>query len=152
MHNLVSVLLPMTTKQLAQKWFDELWNNHNPAIIAQIMDASAVGVTEGGEIHGPDEFRKAVYEPLIQAFPDVGVAIDGMIAEGEEVAVRWTVAATHHGALGEVPASGKQVRFSGMTWFKFKNGKIVSGADSYNLHGLIAYLSGGPASATVRGA
>lgn len=140
----------MTNKELALKWFEELWNRKNPAVLAELMDPSAVGTTEGGEIRGPAQFRSAVYDPLVKAFPDLRVRIDSVIAEGAEVMLRWTVVATHTGALLHIPASGRKVLFTGMTWLTFRNGKVVSGADSYNLHGLAAYLSGGPASATVR--
>lgn len=140
----------MTTKQMALRWFDEVWNKKNPSAISDLMDAKAVGTTEGGEIRGPAEFRSAVYEPLVKAFPDVKVKIDSVIAEGNEAMLRWTVVATHTGPLAHVPPSGKKVKFNGMTCLTFRDGKVVSGADSYNLHGLVAYLSGGPASATVR--
>jgi steroid delta-isomerase-like uncharacterized protein len=139
----------MTTKQLASRWFEELWNKKNPDIIAEMMDPASSGVTEGGEIRGPDEFRTAVYEPLVRAFPDVTVRIDGVIAEGNEAAVRWTLIALHQGPLLHVPASGKRVKATGMTWLKFRNGKIVSGADSYNFHGLVAFLAGGAPCASV---
>jgi steroid delta-isomerase-like uncharacterized protein len=142
----------MNPKELALKWFDEVWNKKKPATIAEMMDVASVGLSEGGEIKGPDEFRTAVYEPMVRAFPDVNVKVDSIISEGDEVALRWTVTASHFGPMMDLAASGKRVKFSGMTWLKFANGKIVGGSDSYNLHGLVSFLSGGPESASVRGA
>lgn len=147
---LFNLFSPMETKQLARAWFERLWNGRNPAVIAEMMDASATGVTEGGEIHGPEEFRQAVYEPLTRAFPNVQVIVDDVIAEGDQAAVRWTLLATHSGPLMNLPASGRRVSVNGMTWLKFRGGKIVSGADSYNLTGLVGFLAGGPESASVR--
>lgn len=140
----------MNTKQLAQKWFEEVWNKKNGAFIAEMMDPSVVGVTEGGEVRGPADFKQKVFEPLVQAFPDVKVTVEGIISEGDEAAVRWTVSATHKGVLMHLAATGKRVKFSGITWLKFKNGRIVGGSDSYNLHGLIGFLTDGTESASVR--
>jgi predicted ester cyclase len=139
----------MNTKQLATRWFEELWNKKNPEVIAEIMDASAVGVTEGGVIHGPGEFRASVYEPFVKAFPDLKVKIEGVLAEGDDVALRWTASATHTGPLLHVSPSGRPVKFSGITWLTFKGGKLVKGSDSYNFHGLMAYLGGGQPTASV---
>ena len=140
----------MDTKQLAQRWFDEVWNNKNPAYIAELMDASAIGLMESGEITGPEEFKALVFEPLVAAFPDVKVTVDRMIAEKDDVAVKWTVSATHGGPLMHFAATGERVKFSGSTWLTFKNGKIIAGSDSYNLHGLFAFLSSGAECASVR--
>lgn len=130
----------MNAKQVAQRWFEEVWNKRNPAVIDELMDASAVCATEGGPIRGPGDFRSLVYNPLITAFPDVKITLDGLIAEGEEVAIRWTVHATQKGPFAHLKPSGKAVAFSGMTWQRIRGGKIVAGSDSYNLHGLIAFL------------
>lgn len=140
----------MNAKQIAQRWFEEVWNRKNPAVIAELMDPSAEAFAEGGTIRGPDEFRSAIYEPLVAAFPDVRIAIDGLVAENDEVVVRWTVTATHQGPLAGINPTGKQVRFSGMTWQRVRQGKIVAGSDSYNFHGLLAFLSTGTESASVR--
>lgn len=142
----------LAPKAIARRWFDQLWNRKNPAVIAELMSPSAVGRTEGGEIRGPAEFRSKVFEPLTRAFPAFRMKLDGLFAEGENVAIRWTFIATHDGPFGDLAATGRTAICSGMTWLKCRNGKIVGGSDHYNLHGLVGYLSGGPASATVRAA
>ena len=139
----------MHNREIVRTWFDSVWNQKNPATIAQLMSPDAAGVTETGEVTSPAEFKKAVYDPLVAAFPDVKISLDGIVTEGDEAAVRWTILATHTGPLAHLRPSGRRVKFSGMTWLKFKDGKIVGGADSYNLDGLLAALSEGRESATV---
>lgn len=141
----------MNNKALAHRWFDVLWNQKNPDVIAELMDPSAQGVTEGGVISGPDAFRHHVFEPMFAAFPDLHVEFDGILGEGDEVVVRWTAKATHQGNLLHLAASRQRVRFSGMTWLKFRDGKIISGVDRYNLHGLFTFLSTGAECGSVRG-
>jgi steroid delta-isomerase-like uncharacterized protein len=48
-----------------------------------------------------------------------------MIAEGDKVAVCFTAKGTHDGAFQGVPATGKRYALSGMTVWRFVDGKIA---------------------------
>lgn len=52
--------------------------------------------------HGPEELRQflSIYH---NAFPDMQFIIEDVIAEGDEVAVRWTVRGTHQGEFMGIP-------------------------------------------------
>ena len=45
------------------------------------------------------EDEKAHLEGTHAAFGDIEFTVDGMIAEGDEVAIRWTASAIHKGAV-----------------------------------------------------
>lgn len=141
--------IAMDTKKLAKKWFTEVWNKKNVSTIELMMAPDAVGFTEGGKLVGPAQFRSLVFEPFVAALPDLKVTIAGIIADKNEAVIRWTASGTHNGALMDIAPTGRPVKFSGMTWLKFSRGKIIAGSDSYNLHGLIAYLTTGTPSASV---
>jgi predicted ester cyclase len=140
----------MTTKDLTLRWFDEIWNRKNPEVIRELMDTEGVGCTEGGEVVGPEAFVEQMFVPLHEAFPDLRLTLHGVIVEGEESVVRWTAAATQAGPLLGIAATGKKVTFSGMTWLRFRDGKVVEGWDRWNLHGLLALLTTGGEAATVK--
>ena len=60
------------------------------------------------------------------AFPDLEWHVDLVLGDGDLVAARWTAAGTHSGAWGDVAATGKKVRFSGVNIFRFGGtGKVV---------------------------
>ena len=59
------------------------------------------------------------------AFPDLHTWSEGMVAEGDEVAVRWMAEGTQQGELLGIPPTGKQARFSGMSIFRLAEGKIA---------------------------
>jgi steroid delta-isomerase-like uncharacterized protein len=139
----------MTNKEIAQRWFEEVWNRKNAAVIDELMAPDMTGITEAGKIKGPSDFRALVYDPIQQAFPDLRIVAEGFIEEGDQVAVKWTAYARHDGPLLDRAATGRSVRFTGMTWLTFREGQIVAGTDSYNLHGLLAYLSSGQECASV---
>jgi predicted ester cyclase len=48
-------------------------------------------------------------------FPDLALVADGVIADGDNVAVRWHVTATHAGPGAGLEPTGRRVAFRGMT-------------------------------------
>jgi steroid delta-isomerase-like uncharacterized protein len=58
------------------------------------------------------------------AMPDMQIAVNHMVAEGDLVAVRWTAWGTNTQPGMGLPATGKKIKVSGMTIFRFKAGKI----------------------------
>lgn len=139
-----------TTKELAAQWFERVWNQRDASAIPDLFAPDAVGHTEGGSVKGPVQFLELMHRPMLAAFPDIRLTIEGIIVEGNEAVARWQASATHSGPFGDLPPSGRPVTFSGMTWLRFENGKIVEGSDRYNLHSLITYLSTGQVSETVK--
>ena len=138
----------MNTKELAQRWFEEIWNRKNSGVIHEMMHPEGVGRTEGGAITGPGDFEQQMFVPLNAAFPDLSVTLDGIISEGDDAVVRWTATGTNAGELLGIKATGRRLNFSGMTWLRFSEGRIVEGWDRWNLHGLLGLLQQGAPSAT----
>ena len=58
------------------------------------------------------------------AFPDMQGAVNHMVAEGDLVVVHWTMRGTNTQPGMGLPATGKPIKISGMTLFRFKGGKI----------------------------
>ena len=72
---------------------------------------------------GP-EGVKAVVSMFRSGMPDLRVDILDMIAEGDKVAVRYTVEGTHEGDLFGVPPTGQRVSIESMTVERVSDGKI----------------------------
>jgi steroid delta-isomerase-like uncharacterized protein len=127
-------------RTLARRWFEDVWTASGEPTIDALLAENAIGHMEGAEVRGPAAF-KAVRAQLLGAFPDLAVRVDEIIADGENAVVRWNVAASHEGDALGIPASHQQVRFRGITWFKFRDGRIVEGWDAWNQGALIQQLS-----------
>jgi hypothetical protein len=63
----------------------------------------------------------------LTAFPDLRITVEGTVAEGDEVVVRWSVRGTHLGDGLGFPTTGRAVAFRGMRWIPYSGGKMVRG-------------------------
>ena len=67
------------------------------------------------------------------AMPDMQIAVNHMLAEGDMVAVHWTAWGTNTQPGMGLPATGKKIRISGITIFRFKAGKISEEWSAWNM-------------------
>ena len=68
---------------------------------------------------------KQVWTVLLRAFPDLHVAIEDLIAEGDKVVARNTVTGTHLGEYRGVPPTGRAVTYQEMFVVRFAGGRIT---------------------------
>jgi steroid delta-isomerase-like uncharacterized protein len=128
--------------RLARRWFEEVWNQRRTDTIDELLTDESVSHSESGPLHGRGEFKERAHAVFLAAFPDLRMTVVGTVAEGDQVVVRWAATATHLGDGLGFPASGKEVSFRGMTWIRYRDGKMIEGADCWNQAGLIQSLRG----------
>ena len=75
-------------------------------------------------VQGNKTFRK-VMEKFRSAFPDSDLQIEEEIAEDDKVVIRWSFSGTHQGGLLDIPATGKKVRWTGITIYRIVDGKVL---------------------------
>ena len=89
-------------KALARRWFEEVWNQGRESTIDELFhpQGKAYGFPEPDSVLiGPEGF-KTIHRVFHNAFGDIHIAIDDIVAEGDVVAVRW---ALHHGSQWSRP-------------------------------------------------
>jgi steroid delta-isomerase-like uncharacterized protein len=74
------------------------------------------------------------------AFPDLKITIEEQIAEGDRVCSRATTRGTHKGPLFGIPATGKSVTMTGITWVRVVDGKITDSWVKNDVFGLMSQL------------
>jgi steroid delta-isomerase-like uncharacterized protein len=72
--------------------------------------------------------------------PDLYIAIDQLVAEGDMVTKRWSFHATHTADLAGLPPTGKRIAMSGLELFRLAGGKIVECWTAYDNLSLIQQL------------
>jgi steroid delta-isomerase-like uncharacterized protein len=68
---------------------------------------------------------KEVFRTLRQAFPDLHVTIEDLVAEGDKVVSRNVVTGTHEGEYMGVPPTGRLVTYNEIFILRFVNGRIA---------------------------
>ena len=59
------------------------------------------------------------------AFPDLNVAVETLVADGDQVAFAYTLTGTHQGPFQGNPATGKSFRVRGVQISRFADGKLI---------------------------
>ena len=77
---------------------------------------------------------------MYDAFPDMHVTIDDMVAEGDKVAARTTWTGTHKGEFMGIPPTNKKVTISLIFIDRFAGGKIVEDNGEYSALDLMRQL------------
>ena len=122
-------------KRLVRRWFEEVWNQGHADAIEQMFDANGIahGLSDdpSNPIKGPKNFRP-FHTLFREAFPNMMIVIEDMVAEGDKVAARCSVRAKHEGEfLGRV-AAGSPVEFTGITIVRIDKGKIVEAWNNFD--------------------
>ena len=78
------------------------------------------------------------------AFPDMHVTIDDMVAEGDKVAARVTITGTHKGEFMGIPPTNKKWTISLITISRIAGGKIVEDHGQFDALGLMRQLGAVP--------
>lgn len=79
------------------------------------------------------------------AFPDLKLTIEQVIAQGDDVAVRWTAKGTHKGELFGIAATGKEATVTGISIDRWANGKVAESWVNWDTLGLLQQLGAVPA-------
>lgn len=121
-------------KAVVGRWFTEFWGDPlNPDVVDEL---AAPNIRFHYSLHNPIEGRAAVKDFAVNfraAFPDLNFwGTADLIAEGDYVVGQWEGGGTHTGVpfaelpIGSLPeASGKTMRFTGITILKLQDGLIV---------------------------
>lgn len=111
-------------KALIRLLFEEAIHRGNLAIVDQVFSADFVDHSTPEQPAGPQGVKD--YFTLIRTgFPDMRVALDDVIAEGDRVAVRTTWRGTHLGTYEGVAPTGRQAARTLIQVFRMIDGRIV---------------------------
>jgi predicted ester cyclase len=119
-----------TNRMVATRVFEEIFNQGRFEVANEIYSPH---FRNHGRLRDAmlEEDQKAVHREK-EAFPDLKMAIDLMIAQGDFVSVVWTFSGTHTGAGVGLPPTGTRVTFRGTTIWRIVDGKITEEWTSYN--------------------
>ena len=122
-------------KALVRRWFEEVWNNGRADAIDEMLAENGIahGLSDdpSNPIKGPTEFRP-FHSLFRDAFPNMMIVIEDLVAEGDKVAARCSVRAKHEGDFLGRAATQAPVEFTGMTIVRIYDGKIVEAWNNFD--------------------
>src|ERR687898_843648 len=120
-------------KAVVRREQEELWNHTGDLDAAE--ELFAAGQAEAAK-QGAVNFRRG--------FPDVISTIEDLIAKGDKVVARWRSRATHQGDYMGNPPSGKEVEFTGISFYRIEGGKITQSWNIEDQFGLMRQIGAIP--------
>lgn len=121
-------------KAIVDRWLASFWGkDYDPAIIDEL---ASTNLYFSHSLHMPrigPVSLKTFMTDLREAFPDLGLERTAdLVADSDVVMFRWMCEGTHTGpafydlVMGALPdASGREMRFRGMSAIRLKAGKII---------------------------
>ena len=124
----MSAAQPAANKAAFRRFQDSV-NTGDAEVIAKVIDE----VVEPGLLfHAPvpagangTQALKQVWTVLLRAFPDLHVAVEDLVAEGDKVVARNIVTGTHKGEYHGVPPTGRSVSYQEIFIVRFAGGRIA---------------------------
>lgn len=131
-----------TNKLVARQVFEEAFNAGRLDLIDELAAPDLVVhySDSAEELRGLAAYKAALTASR-QALSDQYFVIEDMIGEGDRVATRWTMRATHSGEYLGAPATGRQVTITGTSIYRLAGDKVAEAWVNSDDIGLMRQIS-----------
>ena len=130
----------------AQQRFGDAINSGKLEVILEVVSPSVIDHDPAPDQGpGPQGFVK-LFASYRQAFPDLNISVDQLVADEENVSIAYTISGTHKGRFLGIPPSGKAIRARGVQIARFEEGKMVERWGSSDQLGILEQIGAWPES------
>ncbi len=131
-------------KAAIRRYIDEAWNKGNVNIIDEVMAPDYIRyMNEPGKSLNREGQKQRILG-FRKAFPDLHLAIEDMVAEGDKVSFRMFMRGTHQGTIMGIDPTGREITLSAIDIARFADGKIVEQWGQMDTLGLLQQLGAIP--------
>lgn len=134
-----------TNKATAQRWLEEGFNAHNPDGFDDYFAPDVVNHALPPDMPNGAEGTKMFAGMFFNAFPDIVLTFEHVVAQGDRLALHWSATGTHRGDLMGIPPTGREVQLQGVAIDRFENGRSVEHWEIMDQLGLMVQLGVVPA-------
>jgi steroid delta-isomerase-like uncharacterized protein len=114
---------------LLRQFMERVWNRGELDAIDELLAETYTVHSDPGDPWSGQSLDRAGFRARLVAsrapFPDLRFDLGEVVAEGDRVAVSWTMRGTHSEAMGDVPATGNAIEVDGMTIYHFEAERIA---------------------------
>ncbi|MFJ1534489.1 ester cyclase [Streptomyces mirabilis] len=131
-------------KRIMERFTSEFLPTGDPALARKFIVPDIVMHFGGRTQQGRDTYLGIVAANM-KAFPDLRWTVEDMRAEGDTVAIRYTMTGTHKGPFAGVEATGRAIRAESMAFYRLANGKIVEERAQLDMLSILQQMGAIPA-------
>jgi steroid delta-isomerase-like uncharacterized protein len=131
-------------KHVMERFTSEFLPTGDPALARKFISPDIVMHFGGGTQQGRDMYLGIVAANM-KAFPDLKWTVEDMRAEGDTVAIRYTMTGTHEGPFAGVEATGRAIRAESMAFYRLAHGKIVEERAQLDMLSILQHMGAIPA-------
>ena len=119
----------MTNSQLLRTFMDRVWTGGDVDGVDEYLASTYTIYSDPGDPwDGQTLDREAFKQRLISSrgpFPDLRFELGEFVAEGNRVALSWTMRGTNTGSVAGRAPSGRLIAVQGLTIYYFADGRII---------------------------
>ncbi len=105
--------------------FAEVVNGRNLDLLSELCTEDYVYHGPGDvDLEGVGQLREMI-EGYLKAFPDLNMAPEQVVVEGNLISTRWNVTGTHDGPLDGIEPTGKKIDIPGQLTMRFEGARIA---------------------------
>jgi steroid delta-isomerase-like uncharacterized protein len=133
------------SNKIVMRHFLEFINTASESLAQELISPDAVFHVPGRPepVQGPAGYLEII-GMMRSGFPDIQWSLEEMIAEGDQVAARFTMRGTHQGVFFGVPPTGKKIAVSAMNFYRLSGGQFVEERGQPDLLGLLQQIGAIP--------
>jgi steroid delta-isomerase-like uncharacterized protein len=120
--SLLAASLQEQNKAIAKRAFEEILDQGHYELAEQLYAKDFVN--HGLHRNATLDEDQAALKGWHQAFSDIAIVPEKLIAEGDLVAIYWVAHGTNTGTGNGLPATGKKAELAGITIWRIVDGKI----------------------------
>ena len=144
---------PGNLAEASRRLLEQTFNEGNFQVIDELVAPDAVNHDPATPasmraLRGPEVLKRTV-SMYREAFPDVRMTVDDLIAAGDKVVLRWHSEGTHNGELQGLAPTGTHGSVTGISIDHWKDGKIVEVWVEWDNFGLARQLGAAPPEGSV---
>jgi steroid delta-isomerase-like uncharacterized protein len=132
-----------SNKRIMERFSSEFLPTGNIGLAEEFLSSDIVMHFGGQQQQGRDAYL-AVVAANRDAFPDLVWTVDDMVADGDTVAVRYTMTGTHRGYFAGVAQTNRPVVAQSMAFYRLADGKIVEERAQLDMLGILQQMGALP--------
>lgn len=144
--------MSVDNKAIVRRYYEGDHDGHdNTEIWSEICapDMTLYAAILPGPMRGLDPITQMT-RGMHDAMTGFGIKVQALVAEGDDVAARWTMSGTHTGPFPlpdgtSAPGTGKQFSVSGMSFLHLRDGRLTEERTEVDWMGMMGQLGIPPA-------